>query len=117
MNGSSGGIGVVGMIIYFIVCIALYIAFAFPLMKIGNKKGLTGWFAWIPILNIILMIQIAKKPMWWIIMILIIPCANIVFLILLYIDFFKEIGQSPAWTWALLFPFLLLIPLYKAAKD
>ena len=117
MNSSSAGLGIVGTIIYLIVVIAMYIAFAFPLMKIGNKKGLTGWFAWVPILNIILMIQIAKKPMWWIAIILLVPCANIIFLIMLYIAFFKEIDQSPMWAWALLCPILLLIPLYKAAKD
>jgi hypothetical protein len=116
MNSSSGTMGIIFSIVYFIVCVAMYIAFCFPMMKIGNKKGLTGWFAWIPILSSILMIQVAKKPIWWIVMLLI-PCVNFVFIVLLFIAYLKEIGQSPMWAWALLFPILLLVPLYQAAKD
>jgi hypothetical protein len=105
------------IIVYVVVCLLMYVLFAIPLMKIGNKKNLPGWFAWVPILNYVLIIQIAEKPIWWIIMILIVPCANIIFLIMLFIAFFKAIDKSPAWTWALLFPILLLIPLYSAAKE
>ena len=76
-----------------------------------------GWFAWIPVLNWVLMLQVANKPMWWVALLMFVPCANIIICIMLWIAYLEEIGQSPAWAWALLFPFLLLIPLYRAAKD
>ncbi|MCG8571698.1 MAG: DUF5684 domain-containing protein [Spirochaetes bacterium] len=105
------------MIAYVVVAIVLYVAFAFPLMKIGDKKGHTGWFAWIPILNIVLMLQIAEKPIWWLVLILIVPCANIVFLILLYLAFLEAINKPKAWILALLFYPLFLIPMYQAANE
>jgi hypothetical protein len=96
-----------------LVSIAVYILTAIPLQKIANRKGLTGWLAWIPIVNLVLYIKIAQKPIWWIALLLI-PIANIVFLVIIYINFFKNIGQSPAWTWAILFPALFPIPLWIA---
>ncbi len=105
------------LILIGIIGIILYIAFAIPLMMIGNAKGYTGWFAWIPILNMILMIQIAKKPVWWIIL-FIIPIVNIIILIIIYVNFFKNIDKSALWILALLFfPFLLLIPYWSAASN
>jgi len=53
---------VLGFIIFFIIVFfALYIYMALALMAIAKRtKTKEPWFAWIPILNILLMLRIAK---------------------------------------------------------
>lgn len=95
----SGGIMTVlfgSLAFFFIFFIIIYVYFALCLMKIANKTNTpNAWFAWIPILNVILMIQIARKPIWWIIL-LFIPFVNIVISIILWMDMAKAVGK-PNW--------------------
>ena len=42
----------------------------------------------------IVLVEIVGKPMWWAIMILIVPCANIVFAVMLYIELAKCFGKD-----------------------
>ena len=65
--------GAIGVILY-IGVIVLYIA---GMWKAFEKAGKPGWAAIVPIYNIIVMIEIARKPLRWIILCLI-PIANIV---------------------------------------
>ncbi|MFA5777314.1 MAG: DUF5684 domain-containing protein [Parcubacteria group bacterium] len=79
-----------------IFAIAVYLYVAICLVKIAKKTNTeNAWFAWIPILNLILMIQIAKKPMWWIIMFFI-PFVNLIFSILLWMAI-SEAVKKPSW--------------------
>lgn len=92
-------------IFYLIFGLGSYIWLAICLYKIAQKQNAENpWFAWIPILNLVLMLEIAKKPMWWIVMFLI-PIANIVFAIMLYVEFLKVLGK-PTW-WVVL---MILVP-------
>ena len=58
------GIGAVGMIIYFAVVILVIASF----WKVFTKAGKPGWAAIIPIYNIIVLLEIVGKPIWWIIL-------------------------------------------------
>jgi len=53
------------------------------------------WFAWIPILNLILMCRVAGRPSWWAVL-LFIPLVNIV----VYLDIWMTIADArghPSW--------------------
>lgn len=63
--------------------------------KIFTKAGKPGWAILIPIYNIIVMLQIVNKPLWWIIM-LFIPIVDIVFGILIIYNLVIKFGQ-PGW--------------------
>ena len=63
--------------------------------KIFTKAGKPGWAILIPIYNIIVMVQIIKKPLWWVIMIFI-PFVNVVFCILILYNMVLKFGQ-PGW--------------------
>ncbi len=63
--------------------------------KIFVKAGKPGWASLIPIYNIIVMLQIVDKPIWWLVM-LFIPIANIVFGIMIMYNFVLKFGQ-PGW--------------------
>ncbi len=95
-----------------------YIYVALALMTIANKTGTpNGWLAWIPIANIVLMLNIAKKPIWWIILFLI-PLVNIIMIILVWMGV-AEARNKPGW-WGILMivPVVnLIVPGYLAWSD
>jgi hypothetical protein len=92
------------MAVIWVVGIIVYIYMALCMYKIAKKMNAENpWFAWIPILNVVLMIQIAKKPLWWIVLMLI-PFVNIVIAIVIMVEFLKVLGK-PAW-WVI----LMMIP-------
>jgi hypothetical protein len=105
----------------FIFCIILLVAYvyhALALQTIATKTNTENpWFAWIPILNIILMLNIARKPIWWIVLFLI-PLVNIVFIILVWMGI-AEARNKPNW-WGILIivPVAnIIVPGYLAWAD
>ncbi len=84
------------MTVFMVIGIGLYVYMALALQTIAGKTNTeNGWLAWIPIANLILMLNIAKKPMWWIILCLI-PLVNIVILIPIWMAI-AEARQKPSW--------------------
>jgi hypothetical protein len=100
MGNSGAGIGAIGVLLYLVI-IVLMIASGW---KIYAKAGKPGWAVIIPIYNIIVFLEIVKRPIWWIILLLI-PIVNIVVYIIMLFDFLKAYGR-PAWHFI-----LFLIPL------
>ena len=104
-----------------LISVAFYVYFAYSLMTIANKLGAdNSWWAWIPILNVILMLQISEKPVWWIILALI-PCVNLVWIALGIIVWMRiaELRGFPNW-WGILIiiPFVnLIVPGYLAFAE
>lgn len=95
--------------LYFLLLILVYVYFAICLQVIAKKTNTpNGWFAWIPILNLILMIQIAQKPIWWIIMFFI-PLVNIVFGVIVWMAIAERRGK-PNWV-----GILILVPVIDIA--
>lgn len=98
---------VVAPLYYLMLGVALifYIYFAIVLQAIARKTGTAnGWWAWIPILQIVLSLNIARKPMWWIILCLV-PFLNWVMLVLVWMEIAK-VRNRPSW-WGI----LLLVPI------
>jgi hypothetical protein len=63
------------------------------LWKTFTKAGKPGWGAIIPIYNVILLLQIAGRPIWWIVL-MIIPVVNFVVAIIVSIDVAKNFGKG-----------------------
>lgn len=108
-----------GMLMFLLIfCAAIYVYMALALKTIAEKTNTeNSWLAWIPIANVILMLNIAKKPIWWIILFFI-PIVNMVIAILVWIGV-AEARQKPSW-WGILtiVPVLnLIIPGYLAWAD
>ncbi len=70
--------------------------------KIFTKAGKPGWACIIPVYNIIVMLEIIKRPVWWLIL-LIIPFVNIVFAIIISMDMAVAFGKSKVWGFFMLF--------------
>ena len=97
---AAGGMALLagGMFLFIMLFIlVIYVAMAISLMKIANRTNTpNAWFAWIPILNLILMLQIAQRPMWWLVFFLV-PIINIVGVVLsfvIWVDIAKRLGKS-----------------------
>jgi hypothetical protein len=101
-----------------VVGIVFYVYFALALQTIAKKTNTENdWWAWIPILQIILMLNIAKKPVWWIILFFI-PLVGIVFSILVFMAI-AEARNKPNW-WGILVivpVFGIIVPGYLAWSD
>lgn len=78
--------------------------------KIYEKAGKPGWAAIIPIYNLIILLEIVGKPLWWIILFFI-PCVNIVFLVWVTNLLSKSFGQSEGFTVGLLLLSVVFYPI------
>jgi Family of unknown function (DUF5684) len=108
-----------GMLLFFLVfAVAAYIYTSLALQTIAQKTNTENpWLAWIPIVNIVLMLNIAKKPVWWILLLLI-PVVNIVIAVIIWMAI-AEARNKPNW-WGILaiVPFVnLIVPGYLAWSD
>ena len=108
-----------GFLMFFLVfALAMYVYVALALSTIADKTNTeNGWLAWIPIANIILMLNIARKPIWWIVLCLI-PLVNIVILIIMWMGI-AEARNKPSW-WGVLMivPVVsIIVPGYLAWSD
>jgi len=105
-------------LVFIVIALAAYVYMALALSTIAKKTNTENpWLAWIPIINIILMLNIAKKPLWWIILCLV-PFVNIVILVLVWMGI-AEARNKPNW-WGILIivPIVgLIVPGYLAWAD
>lgn len=119
-EGTAAGIALLGgmFLVFLVVFGVFYVYLALALQTIAKKTNTENpWMAWIPIINIILMLNIAKKPLWWFILCLV-PLVNIVILIIVWMAI-AEARKKPNW-WGILMivPFVnLIVPGYLAWAD
>ena len=61
-----------------------YLLLAVSVYVMAKKDGLdTAWLAWIPIINVFVMLQIADMD-WWYILLFLVPCINLVVWIMMW---------------------------------
>jgi hypothetical protein len=106
------------MLVMLVFAAALYIYIAIALQTIATKTATAnGWLAWIPIANIFLMLNVAKKPVWWFILFLV-PLVNIIMAVMVWMGI-AEARRKPNW-WGILMivPAVnLVVPGYLAWSD
>jgi len=78
---------------FVIVLLALWVVVVISLWRIYQKAGRPGWASLIPIYNVVVLLQIAGKPAWWIFLLLI-PLVNIVTALMAYIALAKAFGKG-----------------------
>jgi len=104
--GAAGGIGAVGMIIYLAVLV-LVIAGGW---KVFSKAGQPGWAIIVPIYNVIVMLKVAGKPLWWILL-MFIPFVNMIVGILVMAALAKNFGKGAGFTVGLVLLPMIFIPI------
>ncbi|MFT5130688.1 MAG: hypothetical protein ACI8W8_004319 [Rhodothermales bacterium] len=101
-DGSGGGLvamlaGVFTLAIFLVTIIGFWKAF--------EKAGKPGWGAIIPIYNIVLLLEIGGRPLWWIVLFFI-PFVNAIAAIIVSIDIAKKFDKGAGFGVGMaLFPF------------
>ena len=83
-GGGAGG-GIVGLVIAVLMVVSIWKVFA--------KAGEPGWAAIVPIYNTIVLLKIAGKPIWWIVL-LIIPVVNLISLFIVAVSIAQRFGKG-----------------------
>jgi len=90
--------------------IIIWVVMVISHWKIYEKAGKPGWAAIIPIYNFIVLLEIVGKPVWWIILLLV-PCVNIVIIVWVTNLLSKSFGQSEGFTVGLLLLGIVFYPM------
>ena len=94
MDDSSVGImaGLFGgaFMLVWLAVVAVSIA---SLWKLFTKAGQPGWAGIVPIYNIIVLLTIVGRPIWWITLFCV-PFVNFIVLIIVFIDLAKSFGKD-----------------------
>jgi hypothetical protein len=103
-GAAAGGAGssIIGLLIGILVIAGLW--------KVFTKAGKPGWAAIIPIYNLIVLLQIAGKPLWWIVLFCI-PIVNIVVAVMVLINVAKSFGKGAGFAIGMLFLGPIFIPI------
>ena len=114
MEATTGLLKGLGIFVL-VVALAIYAIFALSLQVTAKKTDTPrAWFAWIPILQLVTMCEIAKKPFWWLIL-MFVPLVNIAIFAIIWMKIAEARGK-PGWLGLLtLVPVVnLFVPPYLA---
>ena len=103
-DGSGGGAGsaIIGLVVGLLVIAGMW--------RLFSKAGKPGWAAIIPIYNLIVLLQIAGKPLWWILL-LFIPFVNFIVFIIIWVGVARAFGKGTGYALGLVFLSPIFVPL------
>ena len=91
---------------FFLVFLVVFVIVAAGMWKMFEKAGEPGWAALVPIYNLVVLVKIAGKEVWWVILMLL-PCVNFVAAVLICIDIARKFGKDTLYGVGLAFlPFI-----------
>lgn len=106
----------VGGTLVLLIQLAIVAAVLVGAWKVFEKAGKPGWAAIIPIYNAIVLLEIVGRPIWWIILLLI-PCVNIIISLIISIDLAKSFGKSEVFGVGLWLLGFIFIPMLGFGSD
>lgn len=98
------------MAVLVIFCLAIAVLVIASMWTIFTKAGQPGWAAIIPIYNMIVLLKIVGKPVWWILLMLI-PFVNYIFIIWTYNMLSKSFGKTEGFTVGLILLGIVFFPI------
>jgi hypothetical protein len=81
--------------LFWVVWLGLMVLYVASFWKVFEKAGQPGWAAIVPIYNMVVMLRIAGRPGWWLVLLLI-PLVNIAVAIVVMIGIAERFGRSAA---------------------
>jgi hypothetical protein len=85
----ESGAGFIGPLVFFVLMILFIAGF----WRTFTKAGKPGWACLVPFYNIIVMLQIAGRPLWWMLL-LFVPIVNFFIALVVAIDIAKAFGKG-----------------------
>ncbi|MEN8148517.1 MAG: DUF5684 domain-containing protein [Planctomycetota bacterium] len=104
-EGGGGG----GLLFLFIL-LAIVVAVIAGGWKMFEKAGKPGWAFIVPIYNLIVLLEITGRPIWWIVLCLI-PFVNFIVAIIVMVDLAKSFGKDVLFALGLIFLGFIFIPI------
>jgi hypothetical protein len=95
---------------FWIVWCAVMVFYIAAMWKVFTKAGQPGWAAIVPIYNLVVLVQIAGKPVWWVLLMLI-PFVNIIVAVMVWHGISTNFGKGVGFTLGLLFLGFIFIPI------
>ncbi len=95
------------MVVIYLAIVVLEIA---AIWRVFTKAGEPGWAAIIPIYNAIVMLRIAGRPVWWIVLYFI-PVANLIAGIVVLVDLARAYGKGTGFAIGLLLLSFIFFPI------
>ena len=92
--GAAGGLFAMTAC-FWVIYVAIIVFYIAGMWKTYTKAGKPGWAAIIPIYNLVVLMEIAGRPGWWVLLLLV-PIVNIVILAMVSIDVAASFGKSTA---------------------
>ncbi len=115
MDDATGGtttdsISVVAAVLVSLVFLAIFVLLVAAMWRIFTKAGEAGWKSLIPIWNLIVLLRIAGRPAWWLLLFLV-PLVNIVVAIIMYVDLAKAFGKGIGFALGMIFLSVIFLPI------
>jgi hypothetical protein len=104
----GGLLALLGAYLVFVLVIAVVMLIS--MWKIYSKAGQPGWAVLVPIYNMIVLLNIVRKPVWWILLMLI-PFVNFIIVILIYLELAKVYGKSTGFGLGIIFLPIIFLPM------
>jgi len=92
-----------------IVWLAIVVLLVASMWKVFEKAGEPGWASLIPVYNLIVMLRIAGKPFWWLIL-MFVPFVNIIAFILVGLATAERFGKGAGFGLGLTFLGFIFYP-------
>ncbi len=102
----QSGAGLVPVLVFFTV----FLLFLAGMWKTFSKAGKPGWACLVPIYNVVVMLQVAGRPVWWLLL-MFIPIVNIIVSFVVMIDIAKAFGKGIGFGIGLAFLGIIFFPI------
>lgn len=106
--GLGGLLALLGAYLIFVLVIAVVMLIS--MWKIFSKAGQPGWAILVPIYNMITLLKVVRKPVWWILLMLI-PFVNFIIIILVYLELAKVFGKDTGFGLGIVFLPIIFLPM------
>ncbi len=106
--GLGGLLALLGAYLIFVLAIAVVMLIS--MWKIFSKAGQPGWAILVPIYNMITLLKVVRKPVWWILLMLI-PFVNFIIIILVYLELAKVFGKDTGFGLGIVFLPIIFLPM------
>ncbi len=107
------GFFILGFPLVLLVILALLVA---SMWKVFEKAGKQGWTSIIPVYNLVIMLEIIKKPTWWVIFSFI-PFVNIIVGLIVLYELSKVFGKGLGFMLGLIFLPFIFYPILAFGKS
>lgn len=98
LQSGDDAFGIIWIVIWLIIAVVVLAG----VWKVFTKAGQPGWACIVPIYNAVVLMRIAGRPAWWVLL-LFIPVVNLVIEIIVYIDVAKNFGKGTGFGIGLVF--------------